>query len=69
MFQTIESLLEAGADIEEGNNDGETPLHIMVHRKRLQCVVALLAHGAEVNALGMNNETPLHMAVKVNGHV
>ena len=57
--------MAAGADIEAGNSEGETPLHIMVRRKRLQCVVCLLSHGADVNALGMENETPLHMAVRV----
>ena len=57
-------MLVAGADIEAGNSQGETPLHIMVNRKRLSCVVALLSHGADVNALGMDDETPLHMAVK-----
>ncbi|CAB4016713.1 85 88 kDa calcium-independent phospholipase A2 isoform X2 [Paramuricea clavata] len=63
--QTVELLLAAGADIEAGNNECETPLHIMIKRKRLQCVVCLLSHGADVNALGMENDTPLHMAVKV----
>ena len=63
--QTVELLLPEGADLEAGNKDGETPLHIMVNRKRLACTVALLSHGADVNALGMENETPLHTAVKV----
>ena len=65
-LQAVDLLLTAGADIEAGNSQGETPLHIMVNRKRLACAVALLSHGADVNALGMDNETPLHMAVKVN---
>ena len=62
-------MIAGGADIEAGNNEGETPLHIMVHRKRLSCVVSLLSHGADVNALGMENNTPLHMAVKVCSYV
>ena len=65
LLQTVELLLVADADIEAGNNECETPLHIMIRRKRLQCVVCLLSHGADVNALGMENDTPLHMAVKV----
>lgn len=64
-FQTIQTLIRAGADIEAGNSEGETPLHIMIKKKRLDCVVGLLSHGADVNALGMRNETPLHMAVQV----
>ena len=66
LLQTVDVLLPAGADLEAGSKDGETPLHIMVKTKRLACTVALLSHGADVNALGMENETPLHMAVKVD---
>ncbi|XP_046856268.1 85/88 kDa calcium-independent phospholipase A2-like [Xenia sp. Carnegie-2017] len=61
----IAELLIMSEDIEAENNEGETPLHIMVKRKRQSSVVCLLSHGADVNALGMSNETPLHIAVKV----
>lgn len=63
--EATELLIEAGADVEAGNSEGETPLHIMTRRKRLDCLVSMLSHGADVNALGMQNETPLHMAVQV----
>jgi calcium-independent phospholipase A2 len=52
-----------GCDINAHNFDGRTALHVMVLRKRLECVVALLSRDADVNIGDHDGNTPLHLAV------
>jgi calcium-independent phospholipase A2 len=61
--QVIETLVDMECDINSRNFEGRTALHIMVLRKRLECVVALLSRNAEVNIGDHNGNTPLHLAV------
>lgn len=61
--QVIETLVDMECDINSRNFDGRTALHIMVLRKRLECVVALLSRGADVNIGDRDGNTPLHLAV------
>lgn len=61
--EVINALIETKCDIDVPNFDGRTALHIMVMRKRLQCVVALLSHMASVNIADNEGNSPLHLAV------
>lgn len=65
-FKAVEVLLNAGADIEARNNDGETALHIMARHRRLGCVVVLLSCGANANVQCKDGSTPLHQAAVVS---
>jgi calcium-independent phospholipase A2 len=61
--EVIETLVNMGCDINSCNFDGRTALHVMVLRKRLECVVALLSRDADVNIGDHDGNTPLHLAV------
>ena len=56
-------LLEAGADKNEANDRGETPLHIMAERDSPNCLRLLLEAGADVSARNKFGQTPLHSMV------
>lgn len=62
--EVLNSLIERGCDVNLVNFNGQTPLHIMVARDRLECVVALLAHEAEIDVVDSSGNTPLHIAVE-----
>lgn len=62
--EVLNSLIERGCDVNLVNFNGQTPLHVMVARDRLECVVALLAHEAEINVVDNSGNTPLHIAVE-----
>ncbi|XP_012271630.1 85/88 kDa calcium-independent phospholipase A2 [Orussus abietinus] len=61
--EAIEALIEKNCDIDALNFDGRTALHMMVIRKRLQCVSALLGNLASVDIVDNEGNTPLHLAV------
>ncbi|XP_058124263.1 85/88 kDa calcium-independent phospholipase A2 isoform X1 [Anopheles ziemanni] len=62
--EVLNSLIERGCDVNLVNFNGQTPLHVMVARDRLECVVALLAHEAEIDVVDNSGNTPLHIAVE-----
>ena len=66
----VETLVEAGADIEAkcdrnyrawGSLEGLTPLHIAAVLCNIKELRALLRKGANVNAVNSNGQTPLHV--------
>lgn len=59
----VNALIEHHVDIDAVNFQGRTALHVMVIRKRLDCVIALLSHLAQVNKVDQDGNTPLHLAV------
>lgn len=61
--EVIDSLLDMNCHINALNFDGRSALHIMVMRKRLECVMALLCRGADINIGDCDGNTPLHLAV------
>ncbi|XP_053666851.1 85/88 kDa calcium-independent phospholipase A2 [Anopheles marshallii] len=62
--EVLNSLIERGCDVNLVNFNGQTPLHVMVARDRLECVVALLAHDADIDVVDNSGNTPLHIAVE-----
>ncbi|KAH0546083.1 85/88 kDa calcium-independent phospholipase A2 [Cotesia glomerata] len=65
--EVVNALIEMNCDINALNFDGRTALHIMVMRKRLDCVMALLSHMANINLADNHGDTPLHLAVQKGG--
>ncbi|MBN3271896.1 PLPL9 phospholipase, partial [Polyodon spathula] len=63
--QLCRLLIAKGCNVNYLSQSGETPLHIMVRRKRFGAAMVLLTHGAQSNAKGENGDTPLHLAMKV----
>lgn len=61
--EVVNTLIEKNCDIDALNFDGRAALHIMVIRKRLDCVAALLSHMANINIVDKEGNTPLHLAV------
>lgn len=61
--EVINTLIEMNCKIDALNFDGRTALHIMVIRKKLDCVAALLSHMANVNIMDKDGNTPLHLGV------
>ena len=57
--ETVEALLEAGADIERPGRDGFHPLHNAVLSGRKEIVAILILRGAVVDAKDRKGRTPL----------
>jgi hypothetical protein len=66
--KVVNSLIRAGAPLEEGDMSGATPLHWAAHEGHLSVVNALLKAGARVDASGIGWTTPLYLAAK-EGHL
>lgn len=58
--ELIEFLLGQGADVRASNDEGITPLHIVLYP---QIAALLIRHGADVNAAADDGSTPLHTQV------
>jgi tankyrase len=64
----IKALLKAGADIQESDKNGVTPLHHAVRFRSPAAVETLLHYGAKVNLpCKRSGSTPLHRAVTSTG--
>lgn len=63
--ETVKRLLKAGSDVNELNDDGETPLHCAIYSNSLKTILMLLEYGADINARDKNGNTPLHIAIKI----
>ncbi|KAI5856227.1 ankyrin repeat protein [Tricharina praecox] len=65
-YQTVARLLiDRGADVHAGNQNGETPLRLASGRGHIAMVALLLDHGATVSATAPSGTTPLYMASEV----
>ncbi|MCK7555018.1 ankyrin repeat domain-containing protein [Chitinophaga sedimenti] len=58
--QLITYLAGLGADVNAKNDEGLTPLHIVLYPEVAETLIKL---GADVNAKSMDDETPLHIQV------
>jgi hypothetical protein len=60
--QDVLQLIEAGANMDERNGDGDHVIHVAVSHGRTDVVQILLDHGTDVNVKGRLGNTPLHIA-------
>lgn len=58
----VSLLLDAGADVNSRNQEGETPLHQAAEDYDKQVAQLLIDHGANVDASNNFGQTPLHAA-------
>lgn len=60
----VHILMKAGANPNLGNQEGQTPLHLMVTHRDFQTAKMLLSHpNINVNAIDHNGRTALHWAI------
>ena len=63
-LDVIEHLISQGAEVNKGNNDGMTPLHLAaVQNGHLDVVKVLLAGGASSDTGDIDGHTPLQFAL------
>ncbi|ESO01238.1 hypothetical protein HELRODRAFT_133683, partial [Helobdella robusta] len=55
-------LISLGANINQQNISGDTPLHVAIRKKHTRLVNLLLECGADVNIRDRSGLTPLHFA-------
>ncbi|XP_061189952.1 uncharacterized protein LOC133197762 [Saccostrea echinata] len=66
-IETVEQLVNQGADVSIYNDDKITPLYLASQNGHMEIVQYLIEHGANVNIYDIENVTPLSMASQ-NGH-
>lgn len=65
-YETIQTLLSQGVDINQRAPLGKTPLSLATELGYRKCVELLLECGAKINHCDFAGFTPLHIAVKAN---
>jgi len=63
LSQLIETFIQSGVDINEQDNEGNTPLLVAVEKNDLETVQLLIENGADVNLRNQEGSTPLSVAV------
>lgn len=63
-LETIKVLLNYHADVNDTNDNGETPLYLACARNYVEAVELLLNKNALVNVFAKDNTTPLHQGIK-----
>lgn len=61
---SVYALIEAGADVDVRNEEGETPLYIAAEEGNSEIIAALIEAGADVNVPDEGGWTPLHVAAR-----
>lgn len=56
-------MINKGANINEKNNSGMSPLHIATKRGQVDIVQILLSNNVDVNAVDLQNKTALWYAI------
>ena len=65
-YRCAVAIVEAGADINQPNPDGVTPLLNAIDNKNFDIAMYLIDQGAKVEVWDMNGRTPLLLAVDMN---
>ena len=60
---SIQALIDAGANCNATDEDGWTPLHYAAERGEAECIAVLLAAGADMSIKDNEGRTPFHLAV------
>ena len=66
LFQAVAILSDLTDDMDCRSKSGDSALHVMIQRHRIDCAVALLVHGASDEATDSDGNNALHLAVKVS---
>ena len=61
---TLSSLLDKGANVDEKNFYGDTPIHGAASHGKTDCVKLLLERGANIEERNENGGTPIHCAAE-----
>jgi hypothetical protein len=59
----VKEMIEKGADVNDRNRYGDTPLHLAIKNKHSGAATLLIDRGANINAPGALDDTPLHVSV------
>lgn len=62
--EVLQELILRGCDVNAVNFEEKSPLHVMVEKKSVECVVSLLSHEAEVDLVDKDGNTALHIAIE-----
>jgi len=65
--ECVRLCLERGADINAGNDNGQTALHIAAAQRDASFIRFLVAHGARLDVKDKQGHTPLDVAMGVGG--
>lgn len=65
-LRCAKAIVEAGADVDQPNPDGVTPLINALDNKSFDIAMYLIDQGARVDVWDMTGRTPLYMAVDMN---
>ncbi len=60
--EMMKILIEQGADLNQTDNDGDTPLHFAAHMGDLELVTLMIEQGADVHKLNRDRKTALDVA-------
>ena len=64
-LETMQLLIEHGADITARDNSNSTPLHLASRSGSVQSMQLLIQLGADINTQDKRNSTPLHLVLTV----
>jgi len=59
-------LLDFGAKIDDGDNNGVTPIFYAMQSEKLDCVELFIERGANLSLTDLRGRTPLHWAAMKN---
>lgn len=62
--EMVELLFNLGCDLDLVSSTGLTPIHVMLVKDRVECLMELICYGADCNIGDDDGNTPLHMAVQ-----
>lgn len=67
-FNIVQTLIDAGANLNAANKYGFTPLYIAAHENNLQTLQLLINASANINIPAKNSETSLGAAASIGHH-